>query len=277
MAVILDGKALADKTAAGLKARVDGLKLKGIEPKLIVFTSTDPASQVYVRNKVKRGTEIGIEVKTVPVSSGEEIEYALFGNDTPFIIQFPSDVSQETANYYISNFFARDMDGLSSRNAGWLSRNMPLINPCTPMGIIDLLDYYKIPIDGKKVTIIGRSDIVGKPLAMMMLNRNATVTICHSKTSIDDLECCCDMADIIVSAVGNPDLFRGEKHYFVPNLTQTLVDVGINRVNGKLCGDFPHEFYDCCHAYTPVPGGIGPMTVVELMKNVVDYYDPETN
>ena len=269
--IILDGKKCADKIVAVLKERVDNLKANGVNPKLIVFTSTDPASQVYVRNKVKRGAEIGIEVITKPISDGYKLIMEGWKNkDIPFIIQEPSDVEPEDVAWFLNKEEHRDMDGFSSNNLGKMLANSSCIKPCTPNGILTLLHEYGISVSSKNVVMIGRSNIVGKPMAVMLINLNATVTLCHSKTPYDKLIQHCEMADIIISATGQVDVLRGWKAK--PN--QVLIDVGMNRnENGKLCGDFSKETIENCYAYTPVPGGIGPMTVIELMRNTVEYWE----
>lgn len=271
MSIILNGKKCADEIAKVLKERVNNLKAKGVNPKLIVFTSADSASQVYVRNKVKRGTEIGIEVITKQMSSGSELALSIWKEQKiPFIIQEPSDVPTEDVVRCLNDATHRDVDGFSSNNLGKLLANSSCIKPCTPNGILTLLDEYGISVSGKNVVMIGRSNIVGKPMATMLTNANATVTLCHSKTPYDKLIQHCEMADIIISATGRVDVLKGWKAK--PN--QVLIDVGMNRnAEGKLCGDFSKETVENCYAYTPVPGGIGPMTVIELMRNTVEYWE----
>jgi methylenetetrahydrofolate dehydrogenase (NADP+)/methenyltetrahydrofolate cyclohydrolase len=163
---------------------------------------------------------------------------------------------------------AKDVDGLTTTNIGRLRSGQDCIKPCTAQGIIDLLDYYNIEMDGKDVTIIGRSNIVGKPLTDMMMERGATVTQCHSKTKDISFHTYC--ADIVISAVGQPNMIK--ERSFCPGMTKAVIDVGINRdEDGKLCGDVDFEnVKNRVEHITPVPGGVGPMTVVELMKNTVD-------
>lgn len=271
MPIILDGKKCSDKIAESLKERVDNLKAKGINPKLIVVASSDPASQVYVRNKVKRGVKIGIEVIAMPVSDSYNLVVQGWKDkDIPFIIQEPSDVEPETVVWFLNKEEHRDMDGFSFNNLGKLLTNSSCIKPCTPNGILALLHEYSISVSGKNVVMIGRSNIVGKPMAAMLTNLNATVTLCHSKTPYGKLIQHCDMADIIISATGQVDVLKGWKAK--PN--QVLIDVGMNRdENGKLCGDFSKETVKNCYAYTPVPGGVGVMTVIELMRNTVEYWE----
>ena len=273
--IILDGKRCADAIAEVLKERVDNLKAKGINPKLIVFTSSDPASQVYVRNKVKRGAEIGIEVITKQVSSGSELALSILKEQKiPFIIQEPSDVPTEDVARCLNEASHRDMDGFSSNNLGKLLTqphySNQLIKPCTPAGILMLMMMNGISPENKNVVVIGRSNIVGKPMAILLTSVNATVTLCHSKTPYDKLIQHCEMADIIISATGQIDVLKGWKTK--PN--QVLVDVGMNRdENGKLGGDFSKETVENCYAYSPVPGGCGPCTIIELMRNTVEYWE----
>lgn len=254
---------------------MDNLKAKGVNPQLIVFTSSDPASQVYVRNKVKRGQEIGIEVITKQVSSGSELALSIWKEQKiPFIIQEPSDVLAEDVAKCLNEASHRDMDGFGSNNLGKLltqprySKN--IITPCTPTGILALMAMNGISPENKNVVMIGRSNIVGKPMATMLTNLNATVTLCHSKTPYDKLIQHCEMADIIISATGQVDVLKRWKAK--PN--QVLIDVGMSRdENGKLCGDFSKETVENCYAYTPVPGGVGAMTVIELMRNTIEYWE----
>lgn len=274
MAVTLDRKKCADEIAIDLKRRVDILKADGIRPSLIVFTSKDPASQVYVKNKVKRGQEIGIDIEAIPVSDiGTLIEEGTWYEASPFIIQEPTEIKPSDVDWYLNEEFYRDIDGFSSYNFGKLataSNFDNFIRPCTPNGILTLMKYYGISYKYKNVVVIGRSNIVGKPMAIMLTNANATVTLCHSKTPYDSLIKHCEMADIIISATGRIDVLKGWKAK--PN--QVLVDVGMNRdENGKLCGDFSKATIENCYAYTPVPGGVGPMTVIELMRNTVEFWE----
>lgn len=266
--MILDGRKLANYIADKLKYDVAHLKYNNINPKLIVFTSSDPASQVYVRNKIKRAEEIGIEVETIKANIAKDVLDVLEATDCPFIIQKPSNLFDGTEDIILNTFKSRDADGFSSSNLGDLLKDGVGTMPCTPMGTIELLQHYEIPIEGRDVTIIGRSDIVGKPLAMMLTNYDANVTLCHSQTPFDKLIKHCKNADIVIFAVGKYNYLEGWK----ANNRQVVVDVGINHVDNELHGDFAKEAYENAFAYTPVPGGIGPMTVIELMRNVVAYY-----
>ena len=278
----LDGKAVANEICNNLKYRVDMLKARGVSPVLTIVTSgEDAASQTYVKNKVRRAEEIGIEadVRHYPQLDDWDMVLLRAAVQNPTIIQEPitgslthSDVS-ETLRSSI------DVDGFSDYNVAKIASGLePLNYPCTPKGILRLLDYYNIPIDGARVCIIGRSNIVGRPLSWMMTNRNATVTLCNSFTSEKNLYNIIRDSDIIVSAVGKPEFLkktRGDivSSYSINWAEKTFVDVGINRLNGHLCGDIHPSIYEASYAYTPVPVGVGPMTVAMLMENVVRYYE----
>ena len=269
----LDGKKVADEMALELRKRAEILiKEHGITPQLDIFTN-EGEDNVYVRNKAKRGAEIGIQVNCIPIKDDVLTLYKEISN--PFIIQLPCpNITKEEINYVLSTFTKLDMDGLNDVNLGKMVLGEDYIPPCTPSGIISLLDYYHIPIEGKNVTIIGRGLLVGKPLSIMMTERNARVTLCHSKMPNTSVLNSLMQADIIISAVG--------KYNYLSDWTplhknQVLVDVGINRVNGKLCGDFSPTTIWYGGYYTPSPGGIGPMTIISLMKIVIDFYERGVN
>lgn len=284
MPIVLDGKKVANEIAEDLKKRCEILKANHIFPKLIIFTNTDDASKVYVRNKVKRCEEIGIEVLTCPISQFEDFYWFSEKYDfknIPYILQEPSNLTKFQNAIFIDQYYQTDVDGFSASNLGKLFKNeekdgLTYFKACTPKGIITLLDYYNIPIEGRKVVILGRSNIVGRPMAAMMLNRDATVTICHSKTPKYTLDEEVMSADIIVSAVGKLNMLSGYRDYIYERnfKKKILVDVGMNRDNdGKLCGDICKEAIEHCYAYTPVPGGVGPMTVISLCENVIEFYE----
>lgn len=280
--MILDGKKLADKICRDLKLRVDKLKESGIQPELIIVTSGDnDASKVYVRNKVRRCEEIGIiaTVKHFDFLTRNNAE-EVCAMEKPVIFQLPitGNVSMSDLNECMRHPIY-DVDGFISdvNIAAVASGKAPYHYPCTPLGIMKLLDEYEIDLDGKTVCIIGRSNVVGRPLARMMERAGATVTVCHSLTTNHAQYLYASSADIIVSATGYRNVVNiseAEKYYGFPLLEQQiLIDVGMNRdENSKLCGDFDSEMYKHCKAYTPVPGGVGPMTVAMLMENVVHAY-----
>ena len=260
--MILDGKALATSIRGDLTKLVREYDIK---PCLAIVTvGNDPASKVYVRNKIKACEEIGIRVEHV-VFASEITERALLGEIRSLnsnvdihgiIVQLPlpKHINPEVITKAI--WRSKDVDGFGQDS---------LFHPCTPEGIIRLLDHHLIDVSGKLVTVIGRSDIVGKPLAKMLLNRDATVIQCHSKTKKADLLYAVTGSDIIISACGVPNIVSSD--YCVGKV---IVDVGINRGHdGKIRGDFPPVAYEVASAYTPVPGGVGPMTVAMLCEHVV--------
>lgn len=282
--IILDGKKVANEIAEDLKKRCEILKANHIFPQLIIFTNTDDASKVYVRNKVKRCEEIGIEAITNPISKFEDFNIASKDYDcceTPYILQEPSNLTKFQNTVFVDQYYHTDVDGFSASNLGKLFKNeekdgLTHFKACTPKGIITLLDYYNIPIEGQKVVILGRSNIVGRPMAAMMLNRNATVSVCHSKTPKNIFDDEISTADIIISAVGKANMLSDYSPwvYQYKFANKILIDVGMNRdENGKLCGDICKEAIEHCCAYTPVPGGVGPMTVISLCENVIEFYE----
>lgn len=278
--MILDGKIVAASIKQQLKKEIDNAVASGRRhPRLVIISvGDDPASKIYVKNKIKAAEECGVLISTFPMLADTEEEYIkeiinVFNEDSQIdgiMVQLPlpSHLNERTIIDTIDP--TKDVDGLTTTNIGRLRSGQPCIKPCTAAGIIDLLDYYNIEIDGKDITIIGRSNIVGKPLADMMMERGATITQCHSHTR--SLEDAIDYADMVVSAVGKPKLLNHEPLSF---WTDTIIDVGINRdENGKLCGDVDYDDIiehrmDTINI-TPVPGGVGPMTVAELMKNTVE-------
>ena len=279
MGIKMDGKALADKICLDLKARCDTLKAHNFAPKLtIVTTGDDSASKVYVRNKVKRCEEIGIEVD---VRHFDKLNYAEFDDvvcpiQNPIIVQEP--IAGDVTHAYVAGklFALNDVDGFTHINMGLLATGIePYHRPCTPSGVMRLLKEYNIPLEGKNALVIGRSNIVGRPMAMMLEHAGCTVTVAHSKTTKDSLIENFVSADIVVSAVGKRNVVSDAE--FLPSKRlkdKVLIDVGMNRdENGKLCGDFSEELKQKAAYYTPVPGGVGAMTVAMLMQNVIEYYE----
>ena len=283
MPIVLDGKALADKICADLKNRVDSLRVAGVAPKLTIVTSgDDSASKVYVRNKVRRAEEIGIDVEVVHHDFLGITKAISAYNHCPIIYQMPMHgfIGLGHLDAIIKNS-GHDVDGfVSSVNVSTLARGVqPDHSPCTPKGIMRLLAEHEIDPKGKHVCIIGRSNIVGRPLARMMEQADATVTLCHSKTPEARMYELVSGADIVVCATGKRNLLELDRANIVTcwNMDwsgKVIVDVGINRDdNGKICGDVDPKIFGFCRAYTPVPGGVGPMTVAMLMENVVEYYE----
>ena len=275
MAVILDGKNLRDKILADLKCRV--ATLNGT-PKLVVLSvGDDPASKIYVNNKKKFAEKIGItaEIIEYPPRVRQEIlltDINVLNVDptvTAILVQLPLPKHIDKLEILSAILPEKDVDGFTPYNSGLLfSGAKPYAYPATPRGILRLLDEYNIEIDGKHVVIVGRSNIVGKPLAQMMLNRNATVTVCHSHTK--NLADITKTADILVSAAGGKII---EENMIKQNCV--VIDVGIFRDDdGKLRGDVNFETVSKIASHiTPVPGGVGPMTIASLMLNTVDLFE----
>lgn len=278
--MLLDGKKYAEAKIVDLKSRVENLAVK---PSLaIIQVSGDPASDKYVQNKLKRCSEIGIIPKLfycAPDIKQSQIEETIkkLNKDpgiTGIILQLP--LPDHLDEHYLTNLIdpKKDVDGFTETNTGKLSLGQPCLIPCTPKGIIDLLDFYDIPMEGKDVLIINRSNIVGKPLAQLFLKRNATVTVAHSKTQ--NLKQKLKRADIIVTGVGIPNFLRYDDF---PQ-GATIIDVSINFVHGKMCGDVNKSSYDYLEKIgnlTPVPGGVGQSTVIALMENVVKLAEEEAS
>ena len=273
--MILDGKAVAASIKEQLKEEIDAAVANGgRRPRLVIISvGDDPASKVYVRNKMKAAEEVGIIATPFHMIADADENYIkeiiqAFNDDSLIdgvMVQLPlpSHLNERAIIDTIDS--AKDVDGLTTINIGRLRSGQDCLKPCTAVGIIDLCKYYNIELDGKDVTIIGRSNIVGKPLADLMMAEGATVTQCHSHTK--QLRNHTGYADIVVSAIGQPKFVTD----FYVHGCQTVIDVGINRdENDKLCGDVDFEgVKDKVENITPVPGGVGPMTVAELMKNVV--------
>lgn len=275
MTTILDGKKLRDKIIENLKAKVDNFDEK---PTLVVIlVGENPASKIYVNNKKKMAEKIGIhsEVINYPASITEaelldKIE-ELNNNKkvTAILVQLPLPKHISKDNVMNKIIPSKDVDGFTPYNFGKLfSGETPTVYPCTPKGILLLLDEYNIEIEGKHVVIVGRSNIVGKPLSQMMLNKNATVTICHSHTK--NLSQITKTADILVSAVGK-NIIEGE----MLKTDCVIVDVGIFKdENGKTRGDVDFESASKIASFiSPVPGGVGPMTIASLMLNTVELFE----
>lgn len=274
---ILDGKMVSKQLKDNLKIKVNELKYKyGITPKLsIVLVGENPASQVYVRNKVKACEYTGIEPNLIKVSeeiTEEEllnIVKTLNNDDTVhgIIVQLPipKHINEQKVIDYINN--KKDVDGFGIENKGKLFCGLDSLHSATPEGIMTLLDAYNIPIQGKNAVVVGRSNIVGKPIAMLLLAKNATVTIAHSKTA--NLGEVTKQADILVVAIGKPKFITVD----MVKEGAVVIDVGINRVNDKLCGDVDFENVSKKTSYiTPVPGGVGPLTIASLLKNTLIAY-----
>lgn len=292
---ILDGNAIAAAIQAEVAADVKQLHAQGVRPGLtVVLVGNHPASEVYVRNKVKTSAALGIasEMLTPPASITTEEMLALITDLNAredvdgILIQLPLPAHVDAKRLLEAVSPEKDVDGFHPVNAGRLQSGQPTLAPCTPAGIIQMLKRTGIPISGLHAVVVGRSDIVGKPMAMLLLQENATVTICHSKTR--DLAAMCRTADILVAAIGRPGMIT-------PEMVQpgaVVVDVGMNRIsspadferffagdakreaafkkNGSvLMGDVDPHAFALASYYTPVPGGVGPLTIAMLMANTV--------
>ena len=274
MPEILDGKELAQKIRSNLKIKVDELKLEGIHPKLaVIMIGEDPSSKIYVRNKSKACEEIGIEYEEFLLKDTIQMEELLKLIDTlnkrqdvhGILLQSPIPNNLDINLAFKSIVPEKDVDGFNPVNVGRLCLNQDGFVSCTPFGVMKLLEEYNIDVEGKNAVIIGRSNIVGKPIAQCLLNKNATITICHSKTK--KLDKITKTADILISAVGKPKFVK-------KNMVKegaVVIDVGTNRLeDGKLVGDVDFDEVAPITSYiTKVPGGVGPMTIAMLMTNIV--------
>ena len=272
--ILLDGKKVAAAMREKLKNKVGQAKEEGKTVRLsVVIVGKDPASEIYVRNKAKACEEAGIESDTVRLDetcTQEELETVVsrLAKDQTvngILLQLPLPAGLDEKKVLALIPPEKDVDGFSAENIGRLFLFRRDGNEaCTPSGILALLDYYGIPIAGKHAVVVGRSNIVGKPMAMLLLSRDATVTVCHSKT--ENLAKYTKDADILIVAVGKAGLIRED----MVKEGVVVVDAGMNRENGKLCGDVDYEGVSRKASYiTPVPGGVGPMTITMLLYNTV--------
>lgn len=300
--MILDGKQIAQQIRAELREEVQTVSAQGLRvPKLaVIIVGHNPASETYVANKIKACEEVGIASERIALEADITEEQLLaevnrLNNDPSvdgFIVQLPlpEHISETTIMSAID--YRKDVDGLTPENVGRTVQGLPSIISATPRGIRELLARYQIPTEGKHVVVIGRSNIVGKPIAMLLMQRpyltlpgmsaaslgDATVTICHSKTR--DLAAICRTADIIIVAAGCPKLLTAD----MVKEGATIIDVGINRIDDpaspkgyRLVGDVDFEHVAPKAAYiTPVPGGVGPMTIVSLLQNTLQAYHEHT-
>jgi methylenetetrahydrofolate dehydrogenase (NADP+) / methenyltetrahydrofolate cyclohydrolase len=294
-AKILDGTGIASQIRAELAGDIRQMASAGIRPGLaVILAGNNPASEIYVRGKVKSCEELGIysEKLTPPssVSTRELLELVdqLNGRDEidGILVQLPLPEQVDAKKVLMAVDPAKDVDGFHPMNVGFLSTQRPGLVPCTPAGVIEILERSGIAIAGQESVVVGRSDIVGKPAAMLLINRNATVTVCHSRTS--DLPAVCRRADILVAAIGRAGMIT--RDFVKPGAT--VIDVGMNKVtdaaefrrlfagNAKreetfrskgstLVGDVHPDVAEVAGAITPVPGGVGPLTIAMLMSNTV--------
>lgn len=271
MSTIINGKEVAQKVRENLKEEVSKLEVK---PKLaVIMVGNDKASEVYVRNKSKACDEIGIGFEEFLLEENaqrEELlnliqELNLRKDIHGILLQSPIPKHLDIREAFNAIDYRKDVDGFHPINVGKLSIGEDCFVSCTPAGVIKMLEEYNIEVEGKNAVVIGRSNIVGKPLVQCLLNRNATVTVCHSKTK--NIEEIANQADILIAALGKPK-------FVTANMVKegaVVIDVGINRnEEGKLVGDVDFENVEPISSYiTPVPGGVGPMTIAMLMSNVV--------
>ena len=273
--MILDGKATAASIRAALREDIERDKERaGRAPCLaVILVGDDPASQVYVRNKEKACADVGITALSYrrPASMSQKDLESLIAelNADPavdgILLQLPLPEGLDARPCIDAISPEKDVDGLTAVNQGRVAMNAPGLCPCTPAGVLAILDHYGISVSGKRAVVIGRSNLVGRPVALMLGSRdyNATVTMCHSRTP--DLAAVCREADLIVAALGKPRFVTAD----MVKPGSVIIDVGINRgADGKLCGDVDYErVAPLASAITPVPGGIGPMTISQLLVN----------
>jgi methylenetetrahydrofolate dehydrogenase (NADP+)/methenyltetrahydrofolate cyclohydrolase len=275
VARIIDGKVVSEDVKARVKKAVDELKASRVQPCLAtVLVGEDPASATYVGSKQKDANEVGILTRDYRLAAtfkqSELVELVELLNNDPAVhgilvqLPLPSHIDEIEIINVLSPL--KDVDGLTPYNAGMLQNGMALLKPCTPSGVIELLDYYKIDVSGMDAVIVNRSNLVGKPLAFLLLERNATVTVCHSKTK--DLDKKLRNADLVVTAVGNRQRFTLTADMIKEGAV--IIDVGTARVGGKLTGDVDFDSVKQKASWiTPVPGGVGLMTRAMLLKNTV--------
>jgi len=270
LARILDGNKIRDEIKNELRPRVERLvRPPGLA---VVLVGNNPASEIYVRGKTKTSAELGIYSETItpPATISTEELIALVQQLNArdeidgILVQLPLPDHIDSQKVLLTVSPEKDVDGFHPCNVGNLATGRPGPRSCTPAGIIEILKRSQIPISGQRAVVVGRSDIVGKPMALLLLHENATVTICHSKTR--DLPRVCHEADILVAAIGRPGMIT--RDFIKPGAT--VIDVGITRVEGKAVGDVnAADASELSSAYTPVPGGVGPLTIAMLMMNTV--------
>ncbi len=274
-ATIIDGRALSDTIRDELAEEVEAVENeRGFEPGLaVILVGEDEASKIYVRNKERSCEAIGIHSEVIRMPEETSHEEVLGKvrelNDRDeidgILVQWPVPDQVDFEEVVDNIDPEKDVDGFHPINAGKLMAAREGLVPCTPQGIIEMLKRYDVAIEGKQATIVGRSDIVGKPVAMLLMHNNATITVCHSRTQ--DLASHTKRADILIAAVGRAEMIT--KDMVKPGAA--VIDVGINRVDGKLVGDVAFdEVKEVASAITPVPGGVGPMTITMLLKNTVE-------
>ena len=281
-ATLLDGNALGQKLRTGFKQRAEELATLGTRPGLaVILVGDDPASQVYVRNKVNACAQAGFhsEKHAYPadVSPSIVLERIAALNADPnihgILVQLPLPKHFDAEAVLDAIAPAKDVDGFRAENVGALVQGHPCFIPCTPYGAMKFFEDAGISLKGKEAVVVGRSSIVGKPMALLLMHAGATVTVCHSQTR--DLKAHCQRAEILVAAVGKPKMITGD----MIRPGAVVIDVGINRLpDGKLCGDVDFESAKEVAAFiTPVPGGVGPMTITMLLANTLESAERAAN
>jgi methylenetetrahydrofolate dehydrogenase (NADP+)/methenyltetrahydrofolate cyclohydrolase len=273
-ATLIDGKSIAQQVRTELRDEIESWVAGGgrVPGLATVLVGDDPASAVYVGGKQKACAEVGIEgfAHHLPADTPEDDVVALLqelnADDrvSGILLQLPTPEHIDGSHLTTLIDAGKDVDGLTPISAGLLAKGLPGLRPCTPSGAIELLKRHDVTLEGAEAVVVGRSDLVGKPVAALLLAQNATVTTCHSRTH--DLEAVCRRADIVVAAVGRPEMVKGS--WIKPGAT--VIDVGINRTDAGLVGDV--EFSSAVKVaglITPVPGGVGPMTIAMLMRNTL--------
>ncbi len=271
---IIDGKAISAKLKEELKDEVEKLKEVGIIPGLaVIIVGNDPASKTYVNSKEKNAEKLGLYSVKHQLDEKVSEEQLLkliddLNNDSKIhgiLVQLPLPNHIDSKKVLNKISIEKDVDGFHPENVGKMIVGDKAFLPCTPNGVIKILEYENVEITGKHAVIIGRSNIVGKPMAALLLERNATVTVCHSKTK--NLSEIVNLADIVVAAVGRPNFVKAD----MVKEGAVVIDVGINRVDGKLIGDVDFDSVkEKASLITPVPGGVGPMTIAMLMYNTIE-------
>ena len=272
-AVMIDGRAVAKSWKEEIAKQTDGLIAQGVTPHLaVVLVGENPASQVYVRNKENACIKAGIRSTVIRLDENctqAELEDTVrkLNGDTSvhgILVQLPLPKHLDESRVLALIDPDKDVDGFHAMNSGRLMNGQPRFVPCTPLGVMKLLEAYDIPVAGRHAVIIGRSNIVGKPMAMLLLAKDATVTVCHSKTQ--NLPEIARQADILVAAVGCPGFVTAD----MVKPGAAVIDVGINRVDGQIVGDVAPEVAQVAGYLTPVPGGVGQMTIAMLLANTLD-------
>ncbi|MDT8363275.1 MAG: bifunctional methylenetetrahydrofolate dehydrogenase/methenyltetrahydrofolate cyclohydrolase FolD [Nitrosomonas sp.] len=274
-AMIIDGRLVAGKLREALKLRADDVSKTWMQPGLaVILVGDDPASSVYVRNKAKACESLSIrsEVFNFPGDISQEAllrQIKILNTNTEIhgiLVQLPLPAHINIHDIIAAIAIEKDVDGFHPCNVGALVTGHARFRPCTPYGVMQMLAHYEIPVQGQHAVVVGRSNIVGKPMALMLLEQGATVTVCTSKTR--DLAAYTGKADIVVMATGKPDLLTGA----MVKPGATVIDVGINRMSdGRLCGDVEFaSVKEKAGHITPVPGGVGPMTIMMLMSNAIE-------